>query len=319
MKWQFVAAAALALGVIAATVWHTASRFYPDWEIVRETAEFSIRDTSQPFVFDDAYWLSNGYLTNYTAYRDLWRSKDGREWEIVNEATPYDTYSAMAVHNGYIYAAKNTVWRSKDGVEWEQLTSRGPTDFPGSLPMMRSFNGHLWFFHLDEVSYSKDGVIWTRVEEIPFGRRASYAVEVFNDALWLFGGGRFEPSSPPEQQYPERTAMNDVWRSEDGSHWEKMADAPWEPRMWPSTVVYEDRLYVVGGFSNAKAQNLNSAWYTDDGRVWEELTASGTFSPRHWVSLFPTRSGMLLAAGNAWPLMNDVWHIRLAPWWKFWL
>lgn len=309
-------AVALLTAILAAFFWITASPL--NWRQIQPEAAFGIRDTAQPFVLGDKYWISNGYLTNSTVYRDLWSSADGVDWQQEVAATPYDPYSAIAVHNGRVFAAKNSVWASDNGKDWSLVSENGPTDAVTALPMMRSFKGRLWFFHFGEVWSSADGSEW-RKEDAPFGRRSSFAVEVFNDSLWLIGGGLMEPASPPEVQYPERTAMNDVWRSSDGYTWELVtASAPWKPRMWPSTVVYDGRLYVVGGFSNRDVENFSDIWSSANGSDWSEVVTPNQFPARHWVSLFAVSDGIMLVAGNGWPLTNDVWRINLAKWWEFW-
>ena len=74
------------------------------------------------------------------------------------------------------------------------------------------------------------------------------------------GGGNYTP---------EYHATNDVWSSEDGVHWkQETAHAPWHERLWFSTVVYRDRLWVIGGWSNNPAANKNDAWYSQSG--WRE-------------------------------------------------
>ncbi len=296
--------------VAAAIASHIIPKKFDLYEIT-DSADFEIRDTSQPFIFNGEMWMSNGYLTNDIAYRDLWKSTDGYKWRKVNGNTPYDTYSAIAVKDGYIYAAKNTVWRSKDGEQWDIVTSTGPVAAKDSLPLMRTFNGKLWFFDHDQVYSSADGREWDR-HDAPYGHRRSYTVAVFKGALWVVAGGLLEPSSPPEKQYPERTAKNDVWRSEDGIHWQQVTPAAgFSPRMWPTAVAHKDRLYVVGGFSNKDATNLDDIWSTADGSTWEKVDTQTTLPARHWPSVWSYGDDIIIAAGNGWPLRHDVWRLGM--------
>jgi hypothetical protein len=299
---------------VAAVTTATASHFIPkklDLYEVTDAADFEIRDTSQPFKFNGEMWMSNGYLTNDIAYRDLWKSTDGFKWRKINGSTPYDPYSAIAVKDGYIYAAKNTVWRSRDGKNWELLKSDGPVSAQDSLPLMRSFKGKLWLFDHEQVYSSSDGREWDK-HDAPYGHRRSYTVAVFKGALWVIGGGLLEPANPPEKQYVERTAMNDVWRSEDGVHWQLVtADPGFSPRMWPTSVVHKDRLYIVAGFSNKKAKNLHGIWSSADGANWEKVVTPTKLPARHWPSVWSFGDDIIIAAGNGWPLRNDVWRLGL--------
>ncbi len=282
-----------------------------DLEELTDGAKFEVRDTSQPFRFKGAMWMSNGYLTNELHYRDLWRSTSGVNWIKVNGNTPYDPYSAIAVKDGYIYAAKNTVWRSKDGKVWEKIKPDGPLSDENSLASMKSFRGKLWLFDKERVFSSVDGKEWEE-HDAPYGHRWAYTVTVFKGALWLIGGGLAEPSDPPEKHYPERSAKNDVWRSEDGINWTLItADAGFAPRMWPTAVAHKDRLYVVAGFSNKEAKNLSDIWSTEDGEHWEKVVTKTELPARHWPSVWSNGDDIIIAAGNGWPLRNDVWRLGM--------
>ena len=82
----------------------------PSWEQVANTSAFSIRDTSEPVVFQDQMWLSNGYCDGGILVRDLWRSTDGVTWILVSKSTPYDGYSEMVVSADKVWAVNTSVW-----------------------------------------------------------------------------------------------------------------------------------------------------------------------------------------------------------------
>ena len=47
--------------------------------------------------------------------------------------------------------------------------------------------------------------------------------------------------------------QNDIWNSENGRHWEKVIDSvPWAPRVLHYTVVFDDKIWVIGGQMVAK-------------------------------------------------------------------
>ena len=69
------------------------------WVKVTDKAPFSPRDTAEDLVYDGKMWISNGYYHGGKLTRDLWSSKDGVNWTLVNPNTPYDGYSEMVVYD----------------------------------------------------------------------------------------------------------------------------------------------------------------------------------------------------------------------------
>ena len=64
---------------------------------------------------------------------------------------------------------------------------------------------------------------------------------VFRDRLWLMGGwfnGRL----------PDASGSNEVWSSEDGANWKQETKAAgWSPRLGAGIVVFNDKLWILGG------------------------------------------------------------------------
>ena len=123
----------------------------------------------------------------------------------------------------------------------------------------------------------------------------------------MLGGGNYLPGYK---------AFNDVWSSPDGKNWTQATEhAPWNPRMWFSAVVYRDRLWVLGGWSNNPSLNWNDVWYTENGRDWHQLETKDIWSKRHEQSAYVFQDKIWIAAGNARPLQNDVWSLTLPTDW----
>ena len=46
--------------------------------------------------------------------------------------------------------------------------------------------------------------------------------------------------------------------SSDGSNWDLITEnAPWEERQWAVVKVFDNKLWLIGGYSNKKNKNLN--------------------------------------------------------------
>ena len=283
------------------------------WVRVTENAAFSLRDTAEDAVFDGKMWLSNGYYYGNVLTRDLWSSTDGREWKLVNPATPYDGYSEMVVFDGKMWAIKGSVWCSTDGVSWTRVLEQTPFGVRGYGEVV-VHDGRMWQLGSGaDVWYSANGREWTcATEHAPYGARVAAAVVVYKGKLWVMGGYTQAPREPPEKHYPQFTTFNDVWSSADGAHWECVRKhAPWAPRMWFISKVYAGRMWIVGGFDNVHGANFGDAWCTPDGTNWRQFVAAESFSPRHEPTCYVYDGSLWVVAGNSWPLLNDVWRLTL--------
>lgn len=283
------------------------------WELVAEHAAFSPRDTAEDVVFDGKMWISNAYHAGNVLVRDLWSSKDGLTWTKVLAETPYDGYSEMVVFQGKMWAIKGSVWSSTDGVQWTRIAEKTPFGVRGYGEVV-VHDGKIWQLGSgQDVWWSADGANWTcATKEAPYGSRYGSAVASYAGSLWLAGGAVDKPSDPPEKHYPKYTTYNDVWCSSDGTNWTRVLEhAPWEQRMWFVSKVYAKRLWIIGGFSNAKSVNFAEAWYTEDGVTWHEFASETRWSPRHEPTCYVFDHSLWVVAGNSWPLMNDVWRLTL--------
>ncbi len=107
-----------------------------------------------------------------------------------------------------------------------------------------------------------------------------------------------------------------MWSSRDGVHWTQATDkAPWHARIWFSALVYKNRMWVLGGWSNKPSQNWNDVWYSSDGANWKQLQTEQVWSKRHEHSAYVFDGKIWVVAGNAWPCTNDVWRLELPPDW----
>lgn len=286
---------------------------HPNWELVTEHAAFCPRDTAEDAVFAGKMWISNAYQAGGGLIKDLWNSSDGVNWTKVLDEVPYDGYAEFVVFEDRLWAIKSSVWNSPDGVAWTKVLDRTPFGTRGYGECV-VFDGKIWQLGSGkDVWNTRDGVNWECVTaEAPFGSRWASAVAVYDGKLWLCGGCIPVPSDPPEKHYPKFTTYNDVWCSSDGANWTRVLEhAPWAERMWFIAREYAGKLWILGGFSNRESKNLAECWTTTDGVQWEEYKSDPMWSPRHEPTIYVYEGSLWLAAGNMWPLMNDVWRMSL--------
>ena len=125
--------------------------------------------------------------------------------------------------------------------------------------------------------------------------------------MYVFGGGNY---------VPEYEALNDVWSTSDGKNWEPVTGkAPWHPRLWFSSVVYRDHMWVLGGWSNKPSRNWGDAWYSKDGKTWTEYKTATIWKARHEHSAYVLGGKLWIAGGHARPLCSEVWSLSLPTDW----
>ncbi len=237
------------------------------------------RHTAGYVVHDGRMWIVGGDVNQGTYQHDVWNSRDGRTWKWVNPDRPVP-WGPRALH--YTVAFDNSiwvlggqtmpgfveseevfyrdVWRTSDGVEWEQI-----------LP--------------DEPAWSPRGMI---------GGHA-----VFQDRIWILGGGTYDTPTTPTRQF-----FNDVWSSADGKTWTCHTEAaPWAARQYHEVAVFDDRLWVLEGYAGA---NRNDVWHSADGMTWHEVPNT-PWKPRHAASVFVFQGALWMVAGNN--MESDVWRL----------
>ena len=155
-------------------------------------------------------------------FDDVWRSRDGENWELVTDDAPWAARAGAAVveKDGHIYLLGgedgflcqpgiggldcpyfNDVWRSQDGASWELVTaSAGWSPRPG------------------------------------------HQCQVLLNTIICFGGFGFPIGDPNVPAHPA-----DVWVSRDGANWEQVSDAPWNASSSGDVKYDFDSLVVAGG------------------------------------------------------------------------
>lgn len=310
----------------------------PSWVKVTDQAGWQPRDSSGEVVFKDQLWILGGWFQSFEAPpRDVWSSADGKTWKLVQKDAPWkhsDLPMTLAFkdrmwllggwYNGRLpgHSASSEVWSTTDGEKWEQATDKA-----GWTPRIAAgavvFQDKMWILGgtenyyfgdkkslKNDVWYSEDGKEWKQATaSAEWSPRAYHSAVVHDGKIWVMGGGNY---------VPEYEALHDVWSSEDGVHWTQVSDkAPWSPRIWFSSVVYRDHLWVLGGWSNNPSKNWQDVWYSRNGKDWKELKSETIWKERHEHSAYVFQDKIWIAGGHAQPLSSEVWSLEIpADWFK---
>jgi len=106
---------------------------------------------------------------------------------------------------------------------------------------------------------------------------------------------------------------NDVWYSSDGETWtQATSSAPWSARSYNTSVVYNNKIWVIGGFRFYDVNFIlfKDVWYSSDGINWTQATSSAPWSARayHTSVVYDNKIWVMggeVSSGNRW---NDVWY-----------
>ncbi|WP_157954289.1 Kelch repeat-containing protein, partial [Saccharospirillum mangrovi] len=271
-----------------------------DWREETRQAEFSGRYGHRVVVYNDGrgerLWLVGGTRRvwvdntaegfNEQLLNDVWSSADGTHWrqETVDAAFSSRRNHALVVFNQQLWVVGghggsflNDVWSSRNGQDWQPHTAEAA--FSGRYSHQAvAFADRLWVIggyggsYNNDVWSSADGLHWQQHRvHADFSPRSDHRVVVFNQRLWLVGGLLNVNRTPDDYS-------NEVWSSADGVQWQRvLAEAPFSPRAAHALVVFDNRLWVIGGTAwkdgDSVQRRTNDVWSSSNGRDWIEETA----------------------------------------------
>ncbi len=286
----------------------------PTWQRVADTNPWPPRDSAGELVFNNHLWLFGGYTPK--VINDVWRSPDGIHWEAMPPIQAgcvnipirfvFDGHMWLTISDaGYVRSPDGIHWTTiKEPMPWAGRTTAGSVVFKNRIWILGGLQGSQ---RRNDVWSSADGLNWRQeTPAAPWSPRQLHDnVVVHDNMIYLIGGGI--------QGYHPWKVYRDVWRSPDGIHWEEVTpEAPWEGRNWASCLVYKNRIWLLAGFrAEPRWANFNDVWYSPDGADWRQLTTPDIWSPRHEVSPYVFQDKLWVVGGNAWPLMNDAWHLDI--------
>lgn len=251
-----------------------------NWLQVAETSAWKPRDSQGEFVFKNQLWILGGWDTPKTPnFLDVWKSDNGMNWTRTVEKAPWGQ-SDLPVSLVF----KNKMW------------IMGGRIVPGT-----EVSNKVWS--------STDGADWELVTpNAGWSPRLAPGFVVFKNRMWVLGG------TSDFYQNNDKTLMNDVWSSADGKEWRlELANAPWSKRTHGQAVVFDNKIWIMGGGQRApEAIAKNDVWCSEDGVNWKQVTSSAHWEPRMWFSSVAYRDHMWVLGG--WSPENrnlgDVWYSK---------
>ena len=304
-------------------------------EIIADTddspAHWEGRSTHGSLVFQDKMWLIGGRTANEAHIAEVWSSTDGYNWTEVNPSAAFGARREFVsmVHDGKMWVLggdaadvsgglTNDVWYSSDGDSWHEATEAASwhaRDYFGGVAFASGATGsdEMWVLGhytgdprgipgVEDHHYSTDGSTWSSVSVSGLPPSSFFPAVTFNNAIWIVGGYFYTNSA--------WSNSNSIYSSADGVNWTELSvsGSIWDARRVHSTLVYDDKLWVLAGDSG---YNRDDYWYSSDGTQWQEVTASGSkWEARsvHTSVNYAGRMWMLGGYGSTGDKqLNDVW------------
>jgi hypothetical protein len=251
------------------------------WTQVSKKAGWSNRLDHSALWYKDRLWVIGGYnpgkVSGDPYMEDVWSSADGEEWRLETDQAPWlgrrghasvvfddGSGEAMYVIGGFVVNEesgyreyRNDVWKSTDGVQWIQVKDR-------EVPPLDSLYDWYPRFNHACVTASHGGV----------------------EYMYLVGG------VTQLEDHNARYAMkyfNDVWRSRDGTSWERMDNNDFGMRAEHALAVDPEtqRIYLQGGRHGEIVEAPENAshpvpdyqwlWHSDDGISWTPQNDTAEF------------------------------------------
>lgn len=136
-----------------------------------------------------------------------------------------------------------------------------------------------------------------------FKPRTFQAGVVFSDKIWITGGVGILQETPKSTF----TCLNDVWVTDNGTIWTQ-ATTNTPARSGHAMVVFNNKVWLIGGYANSWGKYKNDVWCSIDGISWQCVIDSASFSPRIYHCCVVFNGKMWLIGGMERKThLNDVW------------
>jgi len=232
-------------------------------------APFTDRFGHTTVAFNGKLWVIGGDGVYDGLQNEIWSSTDGTNWKLELEEAPFrPRYNhACLVFNDRMYVIggqtgylANDVWSSSDGINW-QIEHKGSLMF--------------------SMRWSPD--------HNSFAPRDALQVVSFKNKIWLIGG----------KNGANKNETHKIWSSQNGKDWTMEVESPNLPkhRFDHSLVVFDSKIWFIGGNDSSLDGPYNDVWSSSDGINWTQVTNEASFPRRSGHNVVAYGDKMLLVGG----------------------
>jgi hypothetical protein len=293
--------------------WHFTTKGPDQFEMTKRSDHVTdfLRDGTRSMQIGNYLYSFGGWHMPDESFNDVYRSTDDlTQWEKRADAPWHGRHVyGIAQMNGYTYVMGGDnlqmdfdVWRTQDGETWTQLADHILSDriYYGCC----AHNGYLYVVGgsgFSDVWRSADGIQWTKVaDNISFLNGENFAGSLisYNGRMYMVCGGGTGGGTG--------IARKTVWSSVDGVDWQQEADFGGTGRYYTDLAVWDNKLWVVGGY-NVVESNVRSIWYMKRDGSWSELELPSDYIGRHATGVAVYNNKLAITCGS---YNNDCWVIE---------
>ena len=305
-----------------------------DWRKVTSNAAWTTRFGQSSVVFDGKMWVLGGQIGFNNYRKDVWYSTNGKNWY---PATTNAAWEARRLYKSVVFDDKiwvlggqkgltnslNDVWYSSNGADWSRLTAESSWvarrshssvvfgdkiwvlggEYIGSIP---ANDIHFAYAAGDYLSASSTGTI------LGGARSTTIDITLLDDDILELTDESFDIiiSQPLNATINAASGDNQATATilADTASWsEATSDAGWEARNSHSSVVFKDKIWVLGGSSSGS--NTSDVWYSSNGINWARATTNAGWEARSSQSsvVFGNKIWVLGGRDNQGD-KDDVWY-----------
>ena len=261
------------------------------WEERTPTGRPAARDGSFGFSIGGNDFIAFGWTGSNNSLQDFYKSTDLGLTYTAQATLPFEKRHTVATYilsdsvyvvGGDVFYPATDSW-TFNGTTWTQKASNcgiGVRSLMGAVYHNAAFyivggqvDRLISAGKYDNVLRSTDNCVsFQQIATTPFvcgnlwGSLASY-----KGRIWKIGGGIYDDGSLNNRTYPK-----EIYSSADGITWVYEGIFPGSGRQYHQTIVWDDKLWVIGGFYNVGStlDNLGDTWYSTNGVDWVEKTGT---------------------------------------------
>lgn len=274
------------------------------------------------YLYSFGGWTDNG---GEVTYNDVYRSRgDLTTWTKMSNApwAPRHVFGCVKkdgkvwVMGGDNLNSTFNVWSSADGLNWTKHGDDNPAGVGSRMYMsccVHKTGNREWLYVIGGLSHkdvlrSADGVKWETVAAnvpalasaaYPAGEGFASCAASFNGKLYLVCGGGDISGGPPRKSI--------FCSLDNGATWQQLPDFPGDPRRYTDVLVWDGKLWVVGGYDDNSGRNLDDVWYMTKKGTWHRVQTPPGYIGRHATGLAVYNNSLVITCGN---YNNDCWVIE---------
>ncbi|MDD2716054.1 MAG: DUF5050 domain-containing protein [Candidatus Wallbacteria bacterium] len=289
-------------------VWSSADGI--TWIQSTAAAAFTARYNQSNVVFDKKMWVIGGCVAGGSTKNDVWYSNDGSIW---TEVTDNADFSVRYAHRSCVYG--NRIWVSggngasvvKKDVWYTAATS-------ANTPVDLTLSDYVISLVTSEI-YSLPTSAEVQYNDSSFASRSiSWAIKSGGGSLSTDGytytcpgtNGTVELQASFTENSATAAKTLEIRVNPVGKDWIlSNAHAEFSARWSQSSIVFKDKLWVIGGYNTVP---LAEVWSSSDGRNWNQATAPA-WSARdgHSCLVFHDKLWVMGGTNSAISDFHDVW------------